>query len=89
MWGAVAEVVAALVERGAAVLDGLRRASVQAVEAHGAVAVPLRHALWGIDGDVVHGASRHARLAVGAAVGHGAEVAVVDSKLEEQRAQHP
>ena len=84
----VAEVVAALVEGGAAVLDGLRLASVQAVEAHGAVAVPLRYALRGIDGDVVHGASCHARLAVGAAVGHGAEAAVADGKLEEQWAQH-
>ena len=79
------EEVAAFVEGGVAILYGLRRTAVQAAQTHGAVAMPLRHALWGVDCDVVHGAACHTSLAVGAAVGHYAETAIADGKVQKQR----
>ena len=63
------EEVAAFVEGGVAILYGLCRTAVQTAQTHGAVAVPLRHALGGVDWEVVQGAACSTRRAVGAAGG--------------------
>ena len=78
----MAEEIAAFVEGGVAILYGFSRAAVQTTQTHGAVAMPLRHALRSIDCDVVHGAACHTCFAVGAAVGHNAETAVADGKVQ-------